>query len=144
MSRPESVSSRIAIWGSITAIWSISRRFFSPPLKPSFTYRLAKVSSIRRRAIFSRIFVRKSRIEMPPFIGSVGSTSVVLSMPWSFAFRALRMKLATLRPGIAVGYWNARNIPSRARLSGVSFNRLRPFQRTSPPVTTYAGWPMSA
>ncbi len=37
MSSPESVSSRIAISGSMTAIWSISRRFFSPPLKPSLT-----------------------------------------------------------------------------------------------------------
>ena len=30
----------------------------------------------------------------------------------------MRMKLATLRPGIAVGYWKARKSPSRARLSG--------------------------
>ena len=37
MSRPLSVSSRIAISGSSTAIWSISSRFFSPPLKPSLT-----------------------------------------------------------------------------------------------------------
>jgi hypothetical protein len=72
---------------------------------------------------------------MPPFIGSVGSTSPVLSIPWSFAFNALRMNDATLRPGIAVGYWKARNIPSRDRLSGDSFRMLRPFQRTSPPLT---------
>ncbi len=37
MSRPESVSSRIANSGSSIAIWSISRRFFSPPENPSFT-----------------------------------------------------------------------------------------------------------
>ena len=37
MSRPESVSSRIAISGSSMASWSISRRFFSPPEKPSLT-----------------------------------------------------------------------------------------------------------
>ena len=55
---------------------------------------------------------------MPPRIGSVGSTSGFLSMPWSLAFSAERMKLATLRPGIAVGYWKARNRPRRARLSG--------------------------
>ena len=136
MSRPESVSSRIAICGSRTASWSISSRFFSPPLKPSLTYRVAKASSIFSSAIFSRIFVRKSRIETPPFIGSVGSTSPVLSMPWSLALRALRMKLATLRPGIAVGYWKARNIPRRARLSGVSFRTFRPCHVTVPPVTT--------
>ena len=73
---------------------------------------------------------------MPPFIGSVGSTSPVLSMPWSFALSALRMNDATLRPGIAVGYWKARNIPRRARLSGLSLRMSRPFQWTSPPVTT--------
>ena len=37
MSRPLSVSSRIAISGFRTAIWSISRRFFSPPENPSLT-----------------------------------------------------------------------------------------------------------
>ena len=37
MSRPESVSSRIASLGSSTAIWKISFRFFSPPEKPSLT-----------------------------------------------------------------------------------------------------------
>jgi hypothetical protein len=37
MSRPESVSSRIASRGSSTAIWKISLRFFSPPEKPSLT-----------------------------------------------------------------------------------------------------------
>ena len=40
MSRPESVSSRIARAGSRTAIWKISFRFFSPPEKPSFTARV--------------------------------------------------------------------------------------------------------
>ena len=45
------------------------------------------------------------------------------------------MNDATLRPGIAVGYWKARNSPSRARLSGESARMLRPFQMTSPPVT---------
>ena len=32
------------------------------------------------------------------------------------------------RPGIAVGYWKARNSPSRARLSGDSLRMSRPFQ----------------
>ena len=35
MSRPESVSSRIAICGCCSASWRISMRFFSPPEKPS-------------------------------------------------------------------------------------------------------------
>ena len=77
-------------------------------------------------------------------MASVGSMSGFLSMPWSLALSALRMKLATLRPGIAVGYWKARNIPSRARLSGLSFRMSRPRHRTSPPVTMYDGWPMIA
>ena len=37
MSRPESVSSRIAISGCRTASWRISLRFFSPPENPWFT-----------------------------------------------------------------------------------------------------------
>ena len=37
MSSPESVSSRIASFGSSTAICRISFRFFSPPEKPAFT-----------------------------------------------------------------------------------------------------------
>ena len=49
---------------------------------------MAKPSSIRRSAIFSRILLRKSRIEMPPLIGSVGSMSAFLSMPWSLALSA--------------------------------------------------------
>ena len=123
MSSPESVSSRIANSGSSIAIWSISRRFFSPPEKPSLTYRAAKPSSILRSAIFSRIRRRKSSIETPPRVVSVGSMSGFLSMPWSLALSALRMNDATDRPGIAVGYWNARNSPSRDRLSGDSFSR---------------------
>ena len=39
MSRPESVSSSTASFGSSTAIWNISLRFFSPPENPSFTGR---------------------------------------------------------------------------------------------------------
>ncbi len=44
MSRPESVSSRMASFGSSTAIWKISLRFFSPPEKPSLTERLSRSS----------------------------------------------------------------------------------------------------
>ena len=40
MSSPESVSSRIASFGSSTAICRISLRFFSPPEKPAFTERV--------------------------------------------------------------------------------------------------------
>ena len=42
MSRPESVSSRIAICGLSSSSWAISCRFFSPPEKPSLTERCAE------------------------------------------------------------------------------------------------------
>ena len=58
------------------------------------------------------------------------------SRPWRRALSAVRMKLATLRPGIAVGYWKARNIPRRARLSGDRVRMFMSFQITSPSVTT--------
>ena len=51
------------------------------------------------------------------------------------ALMAERRKLATDRPGIAIGYWKARNMPSRARLSADSFSRLCPFHMTSPDLT---------
>ncbi len=61
MSRPESVSSSIASFGSSTAICRISLRFFSPPEKPSFTPRLRKLSSICISFIFSRTSARNSK-----------------------------------------------------------------------------------
>ncbi len=123
--------------GSRTAIWSISRRFFSPPENPSLTYRLANNSSILRSAIFSRISRRNwPMFRPPPLTMSVGSMFGSLSTPWSLALSAERMKLATLSPGMAVGYWKARNMPSRERLSGDSLRTLRPCHVTDPPVTT--------
>ena len=53
MSRPESVSSRMASLGSSTAIWKISLRFFSPPEKPSLTERLSRSSFNSSSFIFS-------------------------------------------------------------------------------------------
>src|ERR687895_818990 len=53
MSRPESVSSMIASWGSSMSICRISLRFFSPPEKPSFRYLSANLGSICMTAIFS-------------------------------------------------------------------------------------------
>ena len=54
MSSPESVSSRMASFGSSTAIWKISLRFFSPPEKPSLTGALQQVLVICTSFIFSR------------------------------------------------------------------------------------------
>ena len=53
MSRPESVSSKMASLGSRIAIWRISLRFFSPPENPSLTDRLMKLRSISTSFIFS-------------------------------------------------------------------------------------------
>ena len=52
MSRPESVSSRIASLGSSTAICRISFRFFSPPEKPVFTDRVSIDVSMSTNASF--------------------------------------------------------------------------------------------
>ena len=52
ISSPESVSSMIAISGSSIAICRISARFFSPPEKPSFTYRDTIAGSIFSSSIF--------------------------------------------------------------------------------------------
>ncbi len=75
-------------------------------------------------------------MEIPPRVGSLGSMSGFFSRPWRRAFSAVRRKLATDRPGIAVGYWKARNIPRRARLSGESARMSMSFQITSPWVIT--------
>ena len=61
MSRPESVSSRMASFGSSTAIWKISLRFFSPPEKPSLTGRFEQVVVHLRGASSSPAPARGSR-----------------------------------------------------------------------------------
>ena len=53
MSRPLSVSSRMAYFGSSMSICRISFRFFSPPEKPSFTERAVNFRSISSMSIFS-------------------------------------------------------------------------------------------
>src|SRR5688572_13474881 len=63
MSRPESVSSRMARAGSRIAIWKISLRFFSPPENPSFTGRFTSASSMSTTFDFSltRALLRAER-----------------------------------------------------------------------------------
>ncbi len=53
-SRPESVSSMMAISGSSIAIWRISARFFSPPLNPSLMYRPRIAGSICSSSTLAR------------------------------------------------------------------------------------------
>jgi hypothetical protein len=66
MSRPESVSSRIASFGSSSAIWRISLRFFSPPEKPALTGRFSRKSSISTSSIAfsSRSAQEGDRVEL--------------------------------------------------------------------------------
>ena len=132
ISRPLSVSSRIDRQGSSIAIWNISFFFFSPPEKPSLTDRLFSLSGNSSIFFFSRIRARNSRAES----GSLPSYS-------RFALIAVRMKLVILTPGISTGYWKLRNTPARARTSGSIASRFSPFRYTSPPVTSYAGLPVS-
>ena len=93
MSRPESVSSRIAIFGSSSSSWTISWRFFSPPEKPSLTERVAKAGSI----FSASIAVLTSLTQVRSFGASP-----------SMAVLAVRRKLDTETPGTSTGYCMAR------------------------------------
>src|SRR6478752_3503864 len=130
-SRPESVSSRTAIFGLSSSIWRISWRFFSPPEKPSLTLRSAKAGSICSSAMASLTSLTQSR--------SFGASPRV-------AVAAVRRKLETETPGISTGYCIARNRPARARSSTdmASTSWTVPSSSVSvtlPWVTVYFGWP---
>ncbi len=102
MSRPESVSSKIAKRGLSSSSWTISWRFFSPPEKPSLTLRLANSVSIWTRSIAALTSLTQVR--------SFGA--------WpSMAVLAVRRKFDTETPGTSTGYCMARNRPARARSS---------------------------
>ena len=60
---PLSVSSRIANFGSSTASWKISLRFFSPPENPSFTPRLSRLVGQMRHLDLSRTSEALHRIQ---------------------------------------------------------------------------------
>ena len=130
MSKPLSVSSRIASRGSNIAIWKISFRFFSPPEKPSFTLRFASLLSNSTIARFSRISFRNS-------VADTGFKPLYSRC----AFTAARMKFTMLTPGISTGYWKLKKSPSRLRSSGESASRSFPLKVTSPSVTSKAGFP---
>src|SRR3954471_18759906 len=133
ISRPESVSSRIASFGSSSAIWKISLRFFSPPENPSLTARESIDLSISSSVDFS----------LTSCMNSIASSS---GWPWCFrlALSAAFRKYELFTPAISTGYWNAMNTPSRARSSGSMSSRSRPSNITEPPTTWYSGWPESA
>src|SRR6187402_1088120 len=125
-SRPESVSSRIAILGARSSICRISWRFFSPPEKPSLTLRSAKAGSMRRASI--------APLTSLTHVRSLGASP-------SIAVFAVRRKLETETPGTSTGYCIARKSPARARSSTVIASTSAPSRVTDPLVTLYFGWP---
>src|SRR3954465_10544833 len=131
MSRPESVSSRIAIVGRWSGSWRISMRFFSPPRKPSWGERLARSRGTFVSSIAASTVLRKSLSEI--------SFSPCASR---WAFMTIRRYFVTVTPGIATGYWNAMNRPARARSSGSASVMSSPRKRIWPSVTSSVGWPM--
>mmetsp|Transcript_15338 Transcript_15338/g.33295 ORF Transcript_15338/g.33295 Transcript_15338/m.33295 type:complete len:213 (+) Transcript_15338:190-828(+) len=132
MSRPESVSSRIASCGWRRASCRISLRFFSPPEKPALTSRERKSGDISTVASFSESTPKNSR----------GSYS---SRPWAWRrlLTARRRKSVLVTPGISTGYWKARKTPCCARSWGSRSKRSPASYVTPPAVTAYAGWPTS-
>src|SRR4051812_11762415 len=128
MSRPESVSSSTATSGWSIAICRISARFFSPPEKPSLRWREVNERSTSSSSMACWSLVRNSLT----LIGS--SLRPVLI--------AMRRKLAIDTPGMATGYWKARNRPACARSSGSASVISSPLNEIEPSVTSYSGWPM--
>ena len=132
MSSPESVSSRIASFGSSIAIWKISFFFFSPPEKPSFTAREVSFDESSTTALFSRIRRRNSAA-----VSGSSPRNLRCSLTASF------MKLAIVTPGISTGYWKPRNSPSLARSSMDIDSRSRPRNSAEPSVTVNFSLPAS-
>src|SRR6266487_1908070 len=128
MSRPESVSSKIASVGSSTASCRTSFRFFSPPENPWLTYRWTIASSIPRRSICVFMCLRNASAEIcSPLI----------------AWYAVRRKFTTETPGTSVGYCMARNSPRLARWSGGRVVMSSPLKVTLPSRIRYPGRPMT-
>src|SRR3954452_2806673 len=128
MSRPESVSSSTAISGWSIAICRISARFFSPPEKPSLRWREVKERSTSSSSIACWSLSRNS-------LTLIGFSLRPVLM-------AMRRKLAIDTPGMATGYWKARNSPAWARSSGSASVMSSPSKVIVPSVISYSGWPM--
>ena len=95
-------------------------RFFSPPLKPWFRWRLANDVSMPRRSIHSVMSTRTSRTDT--------SFPVRSAMAW-------RRNWVTDTPSIDSGYWKARKIPALARTSVGQPVTSSPLSRMLPAVT---------
>src|SRR3954452_1670130 len=128
MSSPESVSSSTATCGSSIAIWRISARFFSPPEKPSLSGREVKERSTSSRSAACWSFC-------PNSLTRIGSSLRPVLI-------AMRRKFAIDTPGMATGYWKARNRPAWARSSGSAAVMSSPLNVIVPSVISYSGWPM--
>src|SRR3954471_2853122 len=128
MSRPESVSSSTAISGWSIAICRISARFFSPPEKPSLRWRDVNARSTSSSSTACLSLSRNS-------LTLIGFSLRPVLM-------AMRRKLAIETPGMATGYWKARNRPEWARSSGSASVMSSPLNVIVPSVTSYSGWPM--
>ena len=125
-SRPESVSSRIAILGLRSSICRISWRFFSPPENPSLTLRSEKAGSIA--SLFMASFTSPTQVRT---FGASPRSAVA----------AVRKKFATDTPGTSTGYCIARKSPAFARSSTLISRTSTPSRVTLPPVIEYFGWP---
>src|SRR3954449_1659934 len=133
MSRPESVSSSTASDGLVSASWSISMRFFSPPEKPSLRYRLENSRGTWVSSMAASTVLRNSLSE-----------TAASPRASRCAFITMRRYLATVTPGMATGYWKAMNSPERARSSGSASVTSTPSKRIWPSVTSKFGCPMIA
>ena len=125
-SSPESVSSKMAIFGLSNSICKISWRFFSPPEKPSLTLRSAKAGSMLRDAIAS--------FTSPTQVRTLGASP-------RMAVTDVRRKFETETPGTSTGYCIARKRPAFARSSTDIASTSAPSSVTEPPVIKYFGCP---
>ena len=125
-SRPESVSSKMAIFGFNSSSCMISWRFFSPPENPSLTFLVANAGSMLSASIAPLTSATQVR--------SFGASP-------RRAVAAVRRKLETETPGTSTGYCIARNKPALARSSTVISKTSAPSRVTEPLVIVYLGWP---
>ena len=126
MSSPESVSSKIANFGSSTAICKISFFFFSPPENPTFKCLWAYSGLMWSFSIFSS--------------NSLWNCIKYCFSPVTASFAVLK-KSSTVSPGISSGYWNDKKIPFFALSSTVSSLIFSPSKIISPPINLCFGFP---
>ena len=126
-SRPESVSSRIAILGLSIRSCKTSAFFFSPPENPQFKSLCKYFSSISRRAMFSSTsFLNSQNLILFPV----------------FCSNAFLKNSLSVIPGTSTGAWNDKNTPSFALSLTASSVISLPSRTIEPLITLYLGLPM--